>query len=303
MKNLFARLLLCGGLATLTSFAFAQAQSSPASAPKPYTIKGSQVVDIHSQANGKDYELFIKLPRSFHNTEQQYPLVLVNDADYAFPLISSITRQLGDHGKKIEEVVLVGVSYSKGDNGGLSRTRDYTPTPSPYEKGGHSDAARRASGQSAKYIRFLADEVLPYLSKHYRIHPHKKIFVGHSFGGLLGASILFDQPEAFDYYILGSPSLWYDNKVIFAMESDYAKQHKALDAQVMMMIGEYENGKPHSHFTMVDDMLAFEQQLESRDYAGLEVTTKVIPEEYHVSVFPTLITDGLLWAIPRSTPL
>ncbi|WP_250458869.1 alpha/beta hydrolase [Microbulbifer litoralis] len=292
--------LQCLSLFSLFLFSTVASASEPPDY-RPYTIERTRVIDIHSNANGKDYELYIKLPKSYDRSDKEYPLLLVNDAGYAFPLISSITRQLGDYGKKIEEVFLVGISYSKGDSGFLSRTRDYTPTRRLYSWGGKYARAFEASGQSAQYVEFLMEEVIPYLADNFRIDPDRKVFVGHSFGALLGASILFSRPDAFEYYILGSPSLWYDDRVIFDREAAYAREHDSLPAKVMMLIGERENGKPDSAFNMVDDMMAFEKVMASRNYKGFDVSARVIADEMHVSVFPTLITDGLLWAVPKNT--
>ena len=86
------------------------------------------------------------------------------------------------------------------------RTRDYTPSYSPNEPNGHSSESRKVSGHAKEYTAFLADQVIPLLQKHYRIDAGNKIFVGHSFGGLLGSYILVNRPEVFDHYIIGSPS-------------------------------------------------------------------------------------------------
>lgn len=101
-------------------------------------------------------------------------------------------------------------------------------------------------------------------------------------------------PELFDDYILGSPSFWYDNKVMFRMESDYAKSNKGMKASVFMYIGSEEG-------SMVEQMLAFENQLKSRNYQGLSIQSKVLPGLTHHSAFAVLLTDGLQKAIPRKS--
>lgn len=264
-----------------------------ANAITPYLLPDSDVQAIHSTANNKNYELFIKLPSSYKTATKKYPLVLVNDTRFAFPLAGGMLELMGD--RDVQEAIVVGISYSAGDDVGVSRTRDYTPTYAPKETSSHSDEARQQSGQADKYIKFIAEEVLPLVIKSYRIDENKKIFVGHSFGGLLGAYILVKQPELFDYYILGSPSLWYDNKAMFKLEEAYYQKHKSLPAKVAMFVGSKENNNYH---TMVDDLLAFEKQIKSRKYQGLQLTAKVLDDENHHSVFPALLSKGLVWAIP-----
>lgn len=257
-----------------------------------FSLPNSEVRTIHANSNKKDYELYIQLPASYAESTKNYPLVLVNDTRFAFPSASGAMQLMG--GRVIQEAILVGISYSKGDDSGLSRTRDYTPTFSPLEKNGHSSASRLVSGHAKEYVDFIEGQVIPLMQKNYRVDSKKKIFVGHSFGGLLGTYILFKKPELFTDYIIGSPSLWYDNKVMLNMEAQYAKSNKQLPANVTMFVGSLEN----DYNPMVDDLLEMEKQLRSRNYTGLSLQVEVIKNENHHSVFPGLLSRGLMAAIP-----
>ncbi len=50
----------------------------------------------------------------------------------------------------------------------------------------------------------------------YRVDMKRKIYVAHSYGGLLGAYILLTEPTMFERYVISSPSLWFDNKVMLS---------------------------------------------------------------------------------------
>ena len=271
---------------------FCNTQFATAQTHKPYTIDRSEVLDIHSTANGQDYQLYIKLPSTYaQNPNKKYPLVLLNDGPYAFPLVSSVVLRMSEVHHEFEEPIIVGISFSKGDIFPISRTRDYTPTNVPPKAGDENVEAKKQSGQSAKYVQFLAQEVMPLLLKNYRVNETKKIFVGHSYGGLLGGYILVTQPTLFDYYLIGSPSFGYDKKVIFNMEAEYAKSHKDMPAKVLMITGGKETD-------MLPNMFAFEKALQSRHYPKLSISAKVLDHESHLSGFPSFVTDGLLWALP-----
>ena len=261
----------------------------------PFSISHTEVRSIKSLSNGKEYELYIRLPSAYKKVKNKYPLIVLNDANYSFPIVTSMVNRMA--GTDIKDSIIVGISYSKGDNGGVSRTRDYTPTNSPNEPNGHSKESRRQSGHSEKYTKFIETELLPFFVDKYRIDTSKKIFVGHSFGGLLGAYILVTQPKLFDYYIIGSPSFWYDKKVIFNLEEKYSKAHKKMPANVIMIIGELEDKGKNK---MVTNMIKFKEQLLSREYEELNIVTKVLNNETHLSAFPTLISNGLRWAIPET---
>lgn len=264
--------------------------------PEPFSIPDTETRHISSSSNGKDYELYVKLPSSYDESpDTEYPLIVLNDASYAFPIVTSMVRRMA--GADIQDAIVVGVSYSKGDDAGVSRTRDYTPTNSPDEPNGHSAESRRHSGHSYEYMTFLAEEILPFIAGNYRIDSSREIFVGHSFGGLLGAYILVKRPEIFDYYILGSPSFWYDDRVIFDLEERYSQKRKEMPAHVYMAIGELED---NNRSRMVSEMAQFKERLLSRHYGGLELVTEVLEGETHLSVFPALASNGLRWAIPES---
>lgn len=257
-----------------------------------YNFPRSEVRSIHAESNKKDYELYIQLPASYAESTKKYPMVLVNDSRFAFPSASGAMQLMG--GQVIQEAILVGISYSKGDDKGVSRTRDFTPTFSPVEKNGHSSPARLASGHAKEYVSFIESQVILLMQKNYRVDQKHKVFVGHSYGGLLGTYILFKKPELFTHYIIGSPSLWYDNGVMFKMEAEYAKSNKQLPAHVSMYVGSLEN----DYNPMVDDLLKLEKQLRSRKYSGFHLKVEVIKDENHHSVFPGLLSRGLMAAIP-----
>jgi predicted alpha/beta superfamily hydrolase len=276
-------------------------------APPPFEIPDTQVLDIHSARLGRDYQLFVALPESYAaQPQRRYPVVLVTDANYAFPLVRAIGRRVGDHGQGLEDFILVGLAYAKGDTPVYSRRRDYTPTPR-----GPRSAVPEASGRpvvhggAEPYRLHLRDEVFPLIARTYRADMRRKVFAGHSYGALLGAHILFVEPGMFSHYILGSPSLWYDGGMMFARESAYAAAHRDLSASVFLGAGSYERANPASgdpRFDdvgdLVGDMQRFGRALAARGYPGLRVRSAVIADEDHLTVAPVIITRGLQYALP-----
>lgn len=132
------------------------------------------------------------------------------------------------------------------------------------------------------------------------------MFAGHSLGGLFGSFILLTKPGMFQSYILGSPSLWFDGREIFKYEESYARNHTDLRARVMMFAGMYETPGPGQRYykttDLIGDMHALERKLKARRYPGLSIRSEVIADEDHLTVFPILISRGLLWALPGTGP-
>ena len=149
--------LFCGLAAACSDAKSAQVASAqaiatqPAGAPQPYTLKDTEVRDVHSAILNRDYQIFVALPPSYgQRPEHRYPVLFVTDADYAFPLTRSIGRRVGDHGAGLDEFVLVGLSYAKGDTPVYSRNRDYTPTAAGGLDGKISDMPGRAPAFGVK---------------------------------------------------------------------------------------------------------------------------------------------------------
>ena len=289
MKSLLSALVLVPCLA-----------NAAAAVPVPYRLEGTEVRDIHARSLRRDYQLMVALPDSYQTSSRRYPVLFVTDSGYAFPVVRSIAQRLARHAG-MEEVIVVGLSYARGDTPVYSRRRDYTPT-APRAHGYRSDMPGRAPafGEAGAYGRFIADEVFPLVAAHYRADMGRKAFVGHSYGSLLGLEVLLSRPATFEHYILGSPSLWFDRGVMFEREKGYAQSHRDLPASVYFGIGGRETLAPGSTRSrseedadMVADLKEFDAALRSRRYPGLRTRVEVFDGEDHASVFPVVFTRGL----------
>ncbi|MGA0544017.1 alpha/beta hydrolase [Brevundimonas sp. VNH65] len=273
----------------------ADAQAPPPSKARvegaPYVLADTQVWTIPDPVSGRRYEVFVSLPSSYKSSpERRYPVLYVTDADYAFPIIRLITRRVNLNGPRVEEFILVGLSYAVDESGMASRARDYTPV-----------RINDRTGGGAAYQAYLKAEVLPFIEDRFRADPSRRILVGHSYGGLLGAQILFSEPELFDGYILGSPSFWFGDHAMMRTEEEYARAHTDLRARVYTYIGEYEfpgSGALNTRYDMVADSARFEERLRSRGYPGLTLTHEVLNDEDHLTVAPRGFTQGLLALLP-----
>ncbi|WP_312513225.1 alpha/beta hydrolase-fold protein [Massilia sp.] len=293
------KIILAAALLALAGAANA-AVPNAALAAQAYVLDNTEVRDIRATELRRDYQVYVALPDSYRDGKRSYPVVFVSDASYAFPVVRNIAQRLHRHAG-MEEAIVVGLSYAKGDTGVYSRRRDYTPT-TPHKHDYRSDMPGRplAFGEAAGYGRFVSNEVFPLIAKHYRADMRRKIFVGHSYGSLLGLQMMLDAPRSFEHYILGSPSLWFDAGVMFERERAYGSRHKDLPASVFFGIGGLETllpGKKRSRAEedadMVADLREFDAALKSHRYPQLRTRLKVFADEDHASVLPFVVTHGL----------
>ncbi len=275
-------------------------------------LANTHVHQLPAQNSDRQYEVWVDLPASYAKSSKKLPVLFVTDANYAFPLIRSIRNRLGAHGQNIEDFVIVGLSYAKGDSPVDSRSYDYTPSDAHAraQKLKSSYGAKRYGG-SSKYIEYLRQQVIPFVLANYRVDPKQKVFVGHSFGALLGAEILLTHPESFDSYILSSPSLWFDQHHLLKFTAKRSEQAMAINARVLLYAAEFEQIKPDARFNkntdLVADLLKFEQLLKtaaarSKTPDTLRIQSKIIADEDHLSVFPSMISRALITLLPGYGP-
>ena len=271
-----------------------------------YEVIGSEVWDVPDPVSGRNCQVFVALPPSYaKDPQRRYPVLYVTDADYAFPIVRQIARRLNLDRPVIDEFILVGLSYAVGENGMVSRRRDYTPTA----VGAHNAPADAEHGQGEAYSAYLRRQVFPFIAQRYRAEERERLLLGHSYGALLGAQILLTQPDMFSGYLLGSPSFWYDQHVIEKIERAYAASHQDLAASVYLYVGEYEDMKPGdprfaTRYNMVSDARRLERTLNSRLYPSLRIKLDVLNDEDHLSVAPRGFTHGLKFLLgkPASVP-
>ena len=259
--------------------------------PRPVELPRTEERLLSSRQTGIGYKLYVSLPSSYPQGKKAYPTVYLLDADYSFALAKNISEHLSDRGD-LPELILVAIAYDGPLQYRLNRTRDYTPTH--VAEGGYGPEYDKYSGGGPKFRGFLQEELIPFVEANYRVTKERTL-VGHSYGGLFGAWVLFTRPEMFSNYILVSPSLWYDNKLMFHVEEEFASRSRALPAKVYLTVGEREVNNEHN---MVRDLQDFAEQVRRHSYKGLLLQTQTISDETHDTIFPLGLSRGLLFAYP-----
>lgn len=260
------------------------------------SMGGSEVHDLWSQAVGDTFRIFIG-----HCGPDPEATLFVTDANGLFGLTVDTIRLMQISGLVPPQLV-VGVGYP-GATAVIdtiqARTRDLTPTPSKHFDG---------SGHADDFIKFIRTELHPWLTDNHPGAANLLTYFGHSLGGLFGAYALMSDTAPFDRYILSSPSLWWDNEVMFDLEQ--ATADRAVRAEVFFGIGSLETdagrrleGKnlpdghpskpPDTYLDMVDDMRRFVAQLASRNDEGLKVASIEIADEFHATV-PSVVLNRAL---------
>lgn len=250
---------------------------------KNVTINNTEQHIMSSKIVGDQFKICIALPKNYTETAKIYPVIYLLDANIFFGIVTDTARLL-QFGQEIPELVIVGIGYPDDRKHLHLRSRDYLPTPYNIPE---------IAGGANEFLAFILEELMPYIEERYRINSNDKVLIGDSYSGLFALYTLFHQPEAFKRYIIGSPSIYWDNAVMFDYENIYASTHDNLQAKVFLSVGALEAIYEPKFAAMVANVEKLTEILRSRNYHGLELTSHIFDNETHLSVIPATMSRGL----------
>ena len=262
---------------------------------EPVPLPGSQLRNFRSEVLERDLRICVQLPLDYDpQREEKYPVLYVTDGNRFFPLVANISTVLGFPPSGFPQVVVVGIAYeieSMAD-WAVWRTLDLTPTVHPETEQNWEGILSRLTGVenwnvrtggAAAFLEFITSELIPFIESEYHVSSGDRALAGYSYGGLFTMYALFAQPDAFQRYFAGSPSLYYDSDVTYRIEEEYAGTHDDLPGKLFLSFGELEGDYMLGHLARMDSVLR------SRAYPNLEVSSHVFAGEEHRSCCPAAV--------------
>jgi len=211
------------------------------------------------------------LPYNYHETQERYPVLYLQDAQNLF-------NEGSEYGNwEIDKKLSILAEYGRGDiiviaidHGKESRINEYIFDNDTVSKG----------SEGKKYIRFITDTLKPYVDQNYRTKKEREFtgIGGSSLGGLISIYSGFLYPEVYSKLLIFSPSLWVEPHNNFPMLS-FRKPYKT---KVYLYGGEQEGSK------MVKRIELFEESLhlwEEKNLFDFEIRTSINPEGTHNEFF------------------
>jgi len=292
--------LLATGLLGLLTVA-----GGTAEAQKLIQVPKVEQFRLVSKAVGDSFEIRVLLPPMIPGETTRFPVVYMTDVHGGFIIDEDSMRlmMMGD----VPRFIAVGIGYSSASSileGLLLRARDLTHVAATAEVGGSFPIANMVrptvpTGGAAKFLGFIRDELMPVIDARYPTDPKERCYWGDSLGGLFGTYVLFTQPDTFNRYILGSPSLWWANEDVMRLGEKYLASHDALPATVFLGVGGLEEG---GAFKMSTNVLRLERMLRAKKLSGLSLTARIFPDESHTTVAPMNLIRGLVAVFGNPAP-
>jgi predicted alpha/beta superfamily hydrolase len=243
---------------------------------------------LTSEHTGRSYQVTVELPNRYRSGDRRYPLVVVLDGQWVFGPVRDAFRIMALH-RELPEAVLVGVAHAEPDLRSIlqDRARDFTPTQATAPSQTGVRAPAEEVGQAASFRRALVDEIIPAATGGLRLDGDRTI-VGHSFSALFALDTLLEEPSLFDRWVLASPSVWWDDQVMFRREANHAAMTDDVVARVFMSAGSEEGGEEGfgGHREIFE-------RLADRAYPSLALSWALFPGESHTSVINAAVSRGL----------
>jgi len=188
-------------LAALLNFGAGGMSSAAAQAPEaPATNTGARVplehlpalagdyFPIHSQATGRDYHIYMRLPEGYDaDADARWPVVYLLDGDSLFPLLAP-THLFLHYDEHLPEAILVGIAYGSFDPSINKRHIDFSAPGSDTPEG---------EGGAPMFLDFLERELLPQIERRHRTDPGRRVLVGQSRGGYFVLWSALRKPDLF----------------------------------------------------------------------------------------------------------
>jgi uncharacterized protein len=254
----------------------------PASAqtPEPTPIVIGQSYALPSAVMGQPREINVWLPPGHGEDGRRYPVLYVLDGGQAqdFHHISGLA-QLGTVNGSTRDVIVVGVASMDRRNELALRSSNPDLI-----------AQYPTQGESARFRRFLADEVIPFVETTFATDD-TSVLMGESLAGLFVVETALKAPALFDACVAISPSLWWDDGELAGQAATLLAAHPPGPRVLMLSIAD-EGGEMQA---AMDVLVA---ALRSSAPADLTWTYDPRPTESHATIYHGAALDAFRTLFP-----
>lgn len=281
--------------------------------PAPYVPQRHDQFDVHAEGLGT-YTIDVSLPANAP-PGQRLPVILVVDGNLFFDAVQSVVHggMARAGGSLLPPSIVVGVGYPEREgfasfygrrNFDFFEAWDMTDPLGRQLHAVHAmlkhaegkpELEIRAGGYP-RFMRFLAEALLPGLAQHYPIDlAARHTLVGDSSGGHFALRAIFDPASPFSRYVAISPSLGAAPGTVQAAEAAYAAAHADLTVDVFACAGtvEVDESVPNALCRFGSAPIWLAEQFAIRGWPSARLQWELMNLENHASIAPRAIAAGL----------
>ena len=223
-----------------------------------------QAIKIDSKILNEERPIWIYLPENYKTSgDKKYPVLYMLDGAFHFHHITGAVQILAKR-ERIPQMIVIAIPYIDYDR----RDRDLWPT---------SVNGRPPIAAADKFLSFIKEELIPFTDKNYRTDQYR-ILLGHSSAGLFSVYTLMENPELFNTYISISPSLYWDNRLMFKKIESFSIKESNIKRKLFLSVA--DGDRDQLRISVID----FAELLEKKRPEGLEVQYSFMENEDHGSI-------------------
>jgi predicted alpha/beta superfamily hydrolase len=249
-----------------------------AGSERPASMVFTEQFLLRSEAIGQTFLVQVARALRPPSTEKT-PVIYAVDGMLSFGLLTSATRAMPGEGL-FEPSYVVAIGYPEEDTAKTTqlRLRDLMHRSALHRSG------QKQGGGGGAFEKFLLEEVKPLIESRYPVDPKRSILLGFSVGGLFTANVLANHPESFSGYVIGSPSVHYDDAIAGAIRKI---GERGQGRRVFIGVGELE-----------PEMIPRADELQRAfDGSKFLMSRKTFAGETHTSVIGALASHGLRFVL------
>jgi predicted alpha/beta superfamily hydrolase len=269
---------LLPGLVLVLVLAATQAMAADLKILSQGPTRGGWEYVVRSAVAGRDFRVQVAEPDRLPWDRRRAPAIYLLDGDAYFGRVSRAALDLAQQ-RRMAKAYVVAVGYPAGTDVQKERLFDLVHVNGQYGN-------RAIGGRGAAFQGFLVDELRPFIEKRYPIDRRRSVLAGHSVGGLFAATVMATDPQAFGGYLVASPSLQFDMRLIARLGSVEGGGRR-----VFIAVGGAEDA----------GMISGAERLAATmggAGATFEVRQQTFPGANHLGVIGPMLAPGLSFLLP-----
>ncbi|MCP4705678.1 MAG: tetratricopeptide repeat protein [candidate division Zixibacteria bacterium] len=173
---------------------------------------------IESKILSEERTISVFLPIGYQDNDFRYPVAYALDGHFV-PRLMNVTSAMEhlDGQGMVPQIIIIGIDTPNS-------IRDYFPTELE---------GRPGSGQADNFIKFISDELKPWVDSTYRTEPFN-ILCGASNSGLLTVYTYLTKPDIFSAYLAASPSIgWCKEFILEKIADRFSQENQSMPSLYM----------------------------------------------------------------------
>ncbi|MFF1946284.1 alpha/beta hydrolase [Rhodococcus qingshengii] len=269
----------------------------------------SEYYEVRSEKVDADFAVWVTCPVGYESNANSYPVVYVTDGNTAAPTLEPFVEMNNlDLICRVEPYIQVAVGYVGREvhRSWILRCRDLVPPEEPLSAGvlealeidselagwseeEHNDyLAGMQNGQADRFLRFLEEELHPFIEGKYRTRRDMTGLFGFSYGGLFSLYALLQEKSIFSRLGAGSPGVLTPESQIFTMMDRLSENGFAFgDTRIHLTVNALEiTGKSRCYRELGIEFARLINEFYLKDFPGLIFTSRIHDEDAtHITGF------------------